>query len=563
MINKLPLIEKGTCGQMDFDCRQHNSSHILLFIYVLVVVIFFLVLSARLFQLTIVKGAYYRNRSENNRIREVIIEAKRGSILDRKGYEIASSIDAPVDVSGDRLRSNRSYLDGGTLANLIGYRQQADKHDLDEDPCLNKLQLGDKVGKKGAEKLFECDLRGIAGTKLIEINASGKVINTIQVVPPQKGRNVQMAIDSDLQRKVYEIIKEKMPDKRVVAVATKPQTGEILLAISYPSFNSQDFEDGNTKAIVNYLQDPHKPLFNRVSEGVYPPGSTFKMVPAIGALEDKIIDESTQLNDEGFVKAGTTQFGNWYFLQYGKTEGEVDITKALRRSNDTFFYLLGEKMGPDRIKKWAEILGYHQKTDYGFEEVEGTIPSPFWKEDVLKDQWYTGDTYNMSIGQGYTLATPLQVNQVTSMLANKGASCKPKLLKVGTGSDLLSVSFAQPECKRLPISDKTIGIVRDGMRQACTTGGTGWPFFDFSVGDATSSASLSGALKRQIQVGCKTGTAESHGESGSPHAWFTVFAPYDNPEIALTVLVEEGGQGSDIAGPLAKEILNTYFERKE
>ena len=213
----------------------------------------------------------------------------------------------------------------------------------------------------------------------------------------------------------------------------------------------------------------------------------------------------------------------------------VNITKAIRRSNDIFFYLIGEKTGVEKIKKWAEIYGLGNDNNFGFEENEGLIPSSFWKQDVLKEQWYLGDTYNFSIGQGYILATPLQMALVNATIANNGYYCQPKLLK----ND-------RPNCKKLPISQTTLNLIKEGMKEACSPGGTGWPLFDFKP-----------------QTACKTGTAESHGEKILPHAWISVFAPYENPQISVTILIEEGGQGSDVAGPIAKEILKAYFERKE
>ena len=161
-------------------------------------------------------------------------------------------------------------------------------------------------------------------------------------------------------------------------------------------------------------------------------------------------------------------------------------------------------------------------------------------KEILKENWYLGDTYNLSIGQGYVGTTPLQTVLVTGVFANGGYLCQPQLLKIRNPNDKIQT------CKKLPISQKTLSLIKEGMKQACSTGGTGWPLFDF-----------------KIQTACKTGTAESHIKNGLPHAWITVFAPYENPEIALTVLVEEGGQGSDVAGPIAKEILKAYFERSE
>ncbi|MEK7109720.1 MAG: penicillin-binding transpeptidase domain-containing protein, partial [Patescibacteria group bacterium] len=259
------------------------------------------------------------------------------------------------------------------------------------------------------------------------------------------------------------------------------------------------------------------------------------------------------IEDKGNIKAGAATFSNWYFLQYGKVDGMVDVIKAIRRSNDIFFYKVGERTGVEKIKQWSDIFGLGKRTGIGLDETEGIIPSIFWKKEVLKENWYLGDTYNLSIGQGYVGTTPLQMAFITDVFANGGYLCKPQLLKQNVGA-----------CKKLPISQKTIDIIREGMKQACSIGGTGWPLFEFSIRSDPAKLGQQGqTLTKHIQVACKTGTAESHAKSGMPHAWITVFAPYDNPEISVTILVEEGGQGSDVAGPIAKEILKAYFERSQ
>jgi len=507
-----------------------------IYLYFFFIFSFFVVLGLRLFQLTIVRGEYFRSLSDQNRIKELIIEAPRGEITDRKGFVLAKSSLPDVAQIKNRIISHRTYIEPVVIAPLIGYRQIADEKDLNNDNCLYKIGTGDKVGKKGAEAVFDCDLRGIPGKKLIEVDARGKFLRTLNVIPPEPGHNIQLTVDLDLQKKAYELMK----DKKGAIVASDPKTGEILALVSTPSFDPQDFEDKNNNMVEEYLSDKEKPLFNRVTAGVYAPGSVFKLAIATAALESKTIDEKTEFEDTGVITAGPLKFGNWYFLQYGKTEGMVDVVKAIRRSNDIFFYLAGAKTGEEDIKKWAEVLGYGKKTGIGLEEEVGLIPSPFWKEENIGDRWYLGDSYNLSIGQGYVSVTPLQTLMTTAAFANNGSLCQPKLLK-----------DEKPNCKKLPISKKTIDLVRVGMRQACSTGGTGWPLFDFKIGD------------KPIQTACKTGTAESHAASGQPHAWITVFAPFDKPEIALTILIEEGGQGSDVAGPIAKELLKTYFERSE
>ncbi len=549
-MNKLPLFQKGASGGIHFSSGNRRNPLFFPSVFIIAFLVVFSILALRLFQLTVVKGSYYQRLSEQNRIRELTIEPRRGTIIDRKGFPIAQNAPADIVRNDPRLPSHRDYFGGEAIAPLIGYRQMADAADFKNDSCSIKLKSGDKIGKKGVEKRYDCDIRGKAGKKLVEVDATGKYLRTISVIRPVDGQTLQLAVDLELQKKAYDLIK----DKRAAVVALKPKTGEALLLVSSPSFNPQDFEDGNQNQVSSFFTNEDKPLFNRTTEATYPPGSLFKLVLATGALEEKKIDNQFQIEDTGVIKAGPATFGNWYFLQYGKTEGMVNIVKAIRRSNDIFFYKTGELLGVTDIKLWAQTLGYGKKTGIGLDEVDGLIPSPFWKEETIHDRWYLGDTYNLSIGQGFLLVTPLQVTQVTNVVASNGLLCQPKLLK----ND-------DPHCKKLPISQKTLDLIKEGMKEACSTGGTGWPLFDFGINPpGVENKNASGSAKIKIQTACKTGTAESSQvKSGVPHAWITVFAPYENPEIVLTVLVEEGGQGSDIAGPIAREILKSYFERSE
>jgi penicillin-binding protein 2 len=556
-MKKLPLFYKGKSGGINFAKDDGNRTQAYLFLYLIFIFLFFLVMILRLFQLTVVKGDYYRRLSEGNRIREIVIEPQRGRIFDRKGFVIAKNTKADINLSLPRLVSARTYKEEEAIGHLVGYRQTADKADIENDNCLNKLKSGDKVGKKGVEKLFDCYLRGRAGKKMVETDARGASLNTISVIPPQDGEDVHLAFDLELQKTAYNLIK----DKKAVVIGLKPETGEVLILASSPSFDPQDFEDMNDEAVAGLLTHTDKPLFNRALEGTYPPGSVFKPVVAVAALEEEKITAKTMFEDTGTIKAGPITFGNWYFLQNGKTDGMIDIVGAIRRSNDIFFYKTGERLGAEKIKLWADWFGYGKTTNIGLDEVEGVIPSPFWKEENIKDQWYLGDTYNLSIGQGYLLTTPIQVAQATAVLANNGYLCRPVLLKAEkNNADLLLSKHSKPECVKLPIAEKTLTLIREGMKEACQTGGTGWPLFDFGIG-ASSSATV------KIPVACKTGTAESHARSGLAHAWFTVYAPSGppagGPEIVLTVLVEEGGQGSDVAAPIARDILKAYFERNE
>lgn len=534
-MHKLPLIEKASFDH-GFRSKKKWDKKILFTAFILLVFVGLGVILFRLFQLTVVKGEYYRRLSDENRIREIVIEPKRGTLLDRNGSIVAESSPADYREIQKAYPAKRTYPDAETIAHLIGYRQLADAKDINASRCQIKVKSGEKTGKKGVEKVYDCDLKGTIGKKLIELDARGKEKKTLTVLPPEDGKTLQLALDIGMQKKAYELMK----DKKGAVIALNPRTGEILTLVSTPSFNPQIFEDSDQTKMKRYLTDPSHPLFNRATEAAYPPGSIFKLPIAAGALEEKKIDQDYKITDTGEIEAGPLKFGNWYFLQYGKTDGEVDIVKGIQRSNDIFFYKVGSLLGPEKIKYWAERFGYARKTGLPFEQAEGMIPSPYWKEEVLKDRWYLGDTYNLSIGQGFLLVTPLQVTQATAAVANNGVQCAPQLLK-----------DSPPRCKDLKINKKTLELVREGMKRACATGGTGWPLFDFSV--ATGSA--------KIPVSCKTGTAESQSKESQPHAWITTYAPSDNPAVVVTVLVENGGEGSSVAGPIAAEILKTYFVR--
>ena len=516
--------------------KTGNRSNLRIYSLIVIILLIFFVLILRLFNLAIIKNGYYRLISENNRLKQLAITPQRGTIFDRNNRPIVTS------QITDNIEK-RIYNLSGAGAHFFGYRQIADQNDIKTDSCPEKIQINDKIGKEGLEKIFECVLRGVKGKKLVETNAQGKTVKELMKVDPVGGRSIVSSIDFDLQQKAYDLIK----DKKAAVVAIKPQTGEILALTSSPSFNPEIFENNNNQKVSEAMANPDKPLFFRATKGLYPPGSVFKTVLATAALEEKKIDENFSVNDTGQITAGPITFGNWYFLQYGKTEGEVNLVKSLQRSNDIYYYAVGEKLGDKDIKKWGEIFGYGENSGIAIGDEAGNLPYAFWKEQVLHEQWYLGDTYNYSIGQGYVIVSPLQVNLATLPFANNGYSCKPKTLKNMDQKieNRQLESEAETECHKLPISQKSIDLVREGMRQACVTGGTGWPFFDF-----------------KIPVGCKTGTAENSDKKLMPQAWFTIFAPFDNPQIVVTVLVENAGEGSEVSAPIAKEILKSYFNIK-
>jgi len=275
--------------------KNYFNSEIFLFLLFFSIIIFFLILFVRLFQLSITKGNYYRTLSEQNRVKEMHIEAPRANIIDRKGLIVTKN-----------TSEVRFYQSAEAIAHLIGYRQIASADDLKNDGCSQKLALGDKVGKKGVEKIYDCQLRGTPGKKIIEVNASGQYLKTIDIIKPVPGNNIQLAFDFELQKKIYQLIE----GKKAAVVVTSPKTGEIISLVSSPSFNTQSFENGDQN-INQYLENKSKPLFNRVTEGAYPPGSLFKVIVATASLEEKIITEKTEVEDKGSITAGPIKFGNW------------------------------------------------------------------------------------------------------------------------------------------------------------------------------------------------------------------------------------------------------------
>jgi penicillin-binding protein 2 len=429
----------------------------------------------------------------------------------------------------------RNYPFGSVLGHVTGYLGEVDKNEVGRiDPeCPEKgaRSLGALVGRSGLEEEYECTLSGIDGEELVEVNSMGEKIRTLGTKEPIGGQDVRTSIHVGLQQKVAQAIEGKKG--AVVVTDTK---GGILALYSSPSFDPNSFLDEDRQEVVSLLENKDLPFFNRAIGGAFHPGSVFKPVVAIGALEEGEIDENYTYEDTGRITVetpfGNFTYNNWYYTQYGGTEGEIGLTRAIARSTDTFFYKTGELLGPNNIAKWASIFNLNNRTGVDLPgEVAGLIPTPEWKQNIKGERWFLGDTYNISIGQGDLSLTPISLNTMTSTIANDGRMCLPRLAE-------------EPECGKLAISKENLELVQEGMFEACSDGGTGFTFFNF-----------------EPRVACKTGTAETFKENVT-HAWFTVYAPVDLPEIVTTVLYEEGGEGSSDAGPIATEIMEFWFEEK-
>lgn len=547
----------------DFNDSQGPDLSRVLHLKFLIIFIAVLIL-IRLFQLTVFEGKKNRELAENNRIRYVTVEAPRGKILDRNGEVLATSAvkfflvsdDSRVEVSESQLaqleksgiagfdfsgelgrvgrETVRLYPFGPETSHVLGYISLVQPEDLSGDSDLSNL---DNVGRLGLEETYDEVLRGQNGARIIEVDATSRVISRLGEKEAIGGQDIRLTLDLNLQRKVYKALAsqiKKVAAKGGAVVVSDVENGAILAMVSYPSFDPNDIG----QAVVSEA----KPLFNRVISGTYPPGSVFKPVSAIAGLVSGKINKDTQIEDVGEFSIGEFKFANWYFLNYGRRDGILKIDRAIARSNDIFFYRVGEMVGLRSLHEMAIKLGFGQKTGIDLpNESFGLVPDDVWKQSAFSEGWFLGDTMHMAIGQGFLLATPLQVNNMTTTIANGGKLYKPHLV-VGvrkTDQEEISINL---DVGRATIDAETLLLIHQGMLQACEKGGTAWPFFEASY-----------------RVGCKTGTAEK--TLGNPHAWFTAFAPFEEPKIAITVIIEEGGEGSTVAAPVAREILDWYFQK--
>ncbi|MFA5134653.1 MAG: penicillin-binding protein 2 [Patescibacteria group bacterium] len=585
----------------NFDIKRLR----ILFLFIIVL---FAITFVKTGYLQIVQGNLYRLAAEENRIRIKELKAPRGIIYDRNGESLAYNVpnfiltvtpgDLPEDPMqrseiiqsiadiltidssalsksigsdpkklyepivladhipydkavilriasanqpGISLEANyfREYVNDFALSHLLGYMGKVTDEDLETHPDYS---YDDYIGKTGVEFYYDQALHGVHGKKEIEVDSLGKESVVVTESQPIAGKNLTLTVDLGLQRVLGEAAQAAVDNSRqitgVAVVAINPRNGEILALVSIPAYDSNALTLGLTdEAYTKLREDPANPFVNRTVSGEYPSGSTIKPLIALAGLEERLIDEHSTI-----LSTGGIQVDKWFFPDWKQGgHGQTDVKRAIAESINTFFYAIGggyeaqEGLGLDKIKTYLELFGLNAPLGIDLPgETSGFLPTREWKEETKGEPWYIGDTYHLAIGQGDLLVTPLQVASYTATIANGGTFYRPHLLKnfsdpYGNVTDIPAAEI---------INDGFIGgesyrIVREGLRQAVVSG---------------SAVALS---TQAVEIAAKTGTAQ-FGAEGKTHAWFTSFAPFENPEIAITVLVEAGGEGHNTALPIAR-----------
>jgi penicillin-binding protein 2 len=580
-------------------------------VFYILATIIFLLLIAQTFNLQIIQGSKNRLLAEGNRLRIRQIPAPRGLIYDKNNTPLVENQSAfsleiyPADlpkeqekrqeiykkvieltgidpkaaekieaeknktesiiladkISGEtalywkmklygtpgvvlNLRPTRIYKSDAAMGHLLGY---VGKINQDELQKLSDYTIQSEIGKVGLEKFYEQFLRGQNGQEQVEVNAAGQTQRILSSVQPEQGNNLYLTLDYNLQKQVSDALSNQLNAQNLskgVAIVINPQNGAILAMVSLPSYDDNLFSiSRGPQDFQKLIQDPNRPLFDRAVAGQYPSGSSIKPMIASAALQEKVISSSTTIND----KEGNIQIGQWSFPDW-KAHGIVDVKKAIAESCNVFFYTVGggfgniKGLGVERIKKYLHLFGWGNTTGVDLPgEEKGLLPDPAWKKAAKGESWYIGDTYHLAIGQGDVLVTPLQLLNSIATIANGGTLYRPHFLSKITTIKGEELRFLDKDIIRSNfISKENLEVVQEGMRQTVTSG---------------SGTSLSDL---PVKVAGKTGTAQ-FGKEGKTHAWFAGYAPYDNPQMAVIVLIEGGGEGYASAAPVARQIFQAYF----
>jgi penicillin-binding protein 2 len=587
-------------------------------LYALLAVVF-LGLMTRLVHLQIINGERYTYLSENNRIRIKRVPGTRGMIFDRHGQLLVDSrpsfdlifvpedsddpentlrllarylkrdeseilksyeegkgraafdemvlgrdVDWSVVVAVEshqlelpgvslRTRPRRNYADGPMAAHVLGYLGEINPKQLKLLKSRGYV-VGDEIGQYGLERRWEELLRGQSGGQQVEVDALGRRVRVLHEVIDAPGYTAHLTLDRQMQEAAYESLK----GKEGTLVALDVNSGAILALASTPAFDPNVFARGiKSEEWSALVKDQLKPLSNRAMQGQFPPGSTFKIIMAIAALEEGVINPETAIQDPGFFPFGNRSFRDWKKGGHGA----VNLHRAIVESCDTYFYQLGPKLGIDRIAKWARAFGLGERTGIALDdERSGVIPDTEWKRKRFRQPWFPGETVSVAIGQGYVTVTPLQMANMMAAVANGGKLFRPYIVSKVESVDGATVREYGPELIRsIELKPETLQRVRSALADVVSApGGTG-----------------GAARSPLIAVAGKTGTAQVIEMKGAylkseqlsyfnrDHAWFVAYAPVDHPQVAIAVLVEHGGHGGAAAAPMAKKVLEAFVETQK
>lgn len=576
----------------------------------LILIITIAVLSIRLWDLQIMKGSEMRKLSEQNRIRIKKVVAPRGVIYDKTGKvmadtrpsfnmyvtpedikdfnqtvdglarlmnidreEIVDKLKAasgfppsfPVKIKSDismdevaKVEANRVYLPGVSIqiepkrnypygkmaAHVLGYVSEINSEELKSKEYKN-YSPGDFIGKYGLERNYENYLRGVDGEKRVEVDAIGREVRTLDIKESVPGNNLYLNIDMEIQA----LAEKALESKRGGCIVLETKTGAVIALVSRPSFDPNKFSSGITKEDWKAVTtDKAHPLQNRVTQGRYPPGSTFKIVSALKALEVGILNERTS-----FLCRGSFPFGNRAFKCWKKGgHGNVAIHRGIVESCDVFFYNVGVRLGIDRIHAMADQIGLGKLTGIDLPgEKQGLVPSSEWKKKTFGEPWYEGETVSVSIGQGAVWLTPIQLAQLSSFVANEGVTFTPQIVNKILSPEGKAIKAFDPVMNTdVKLKKEVINTVKEGMKGVVNE----------------PSGTAYGSRIQNINMSGKTGTAQvaslEKGKLLGDHAWFIAFAPAEAPSISICVLVEHGGHGSSVSAPIAKIITENIYKTK-
>ncbi len=588
---------------------------------VALILFFLLVIVSRFWYLQINQGDEYRRLAENNRVRIRSVPPPRGHIFDREGREIVTNrpsfnvsliredsydiedvlkrlsvvLDEDIEVLWEQIRKSedtprhipitlkedvdwdvlaylennkykfsgirievqpvRVYHYGDLAANIIGYIGSINKQQLEADTS-GVYEGGDLTGKRGLELLREADLRGEKGSRSTEVNARGFEQQQIKNIAPLPGRDIKLTIDAELQQAAEQYM--DISDKAGAVVVLEVGSGRLLAAASTPTIHLEEFIGGisqkNWDALLN---NPKHPLINKVAQAAYPPGSTYKIVTALAGLSEGVIDVNTTFYCPGHYYFGNRLYRCWKHSGHGT----VDIRRAITESCDVFFYQVGQRVGVDKLAEYAKKLGLGQRTGVELEhEKTGLAPTKAWKRERYNEKWHEGETLSVAIGQGFNIMTPLQICLMTAAIANGGTIYKPQLVETVTTPDGEVIEQFEPQVigELSPRDKRYLPLIQEGL-------------YGVVMGKRGTARNV---RIEGLSIAGKTGTAQvvrlaqykGLKEQDIPykfrdHAWFTCYAPADNPKIAVTVLVEHGLHGGSGAGPIARVVMKKYFEK--